>query len=661
MTFNFCELYTLPIDNTYTNVFDWNITDTENIGTQIQNSLTAHYQYFRINMLSTRSIKNRSENATITIPIAFEECRKYNYVCLATFDGAVPTKQLFYFITEWISENDSQSAPSTTLQLQYDVWTNNYKYLAQNNYNHIQHTSCRHIQRYSKTQNNDYTITDNFIRTKEGEPDSNSYSYSVDPTTKLANRRVAWLRITLKPVGNSAYAPSYDGITTFPSFIYYNNIKQYNYYSWQIFKPLYVVEEGNKKSNLRLRYKGKYVSTDGSIKDWDNWQLLDASATNMLDIAEEYISVIDITFHPPFQYNLNIDNVEGESIYSIKADSFGSFVLLVNSDGSARIVSRRALAGYTVYNKSYENIYNKEFNTDTYTRDELISINENFDYSKEPFYLFYPFNYDFILIGDKKIPLDFITTGGNVSIRAVPHATCTKIYLDIKDRMFDYLKDKNLITVSSNGSIPFSVNSLSEYLASNNSRFNTEFTIKNLSTMYSTFSTAVYDTIQLGYGNIDKIESLAPNIIGMGKYMMRRNAYIKDLSSSPELESIPSALAENSEFIQDNILIYHNNVNASTNNFKSICEKIKKFGYNIDRDSDIISNTRLLFDYVKTDDCTLPTIPNTYDRKQLEGIFDSGVRRWHIENFNQYGTYKEQAENLNYNLTNPDINVWNNV
>ncbi len=129
--------YKTPLDDSYRNVFDFgSYEETGNIYKQF---LDMTFPKKVISLTSVRSVKETNGNCTFTLFTEYADIREYNYVCI--------NGDKFYFVTDYVSQNDSNRA-SVGIILKWDAWANNLNALSDTGNFDTNVIERRHTERF---------------------------------------------------------------------------------------------------------------------------------------------------------------------------------------------------------------------------------------------------------------------------------------------------------------------------------------------------------------------------------------------------------------------------------------------------------------------------------------------------------------------------------
>ena len=82
----------------------------------------------------------------------------------------------------------------------------------------------------------------------------------------------------------------------------------------------------------------------------------------------------------------------------------------------------------------------------------------------------------------------------------------------------------------------------------------------------------------------------------------------------------------------------------------------KHYGVEFNEIGNVYENFRRFYDYVQTNNCSLPSIPYNFARKEIESAFDRGVTKWHIDNYQALDDFSNR-DYVDYNINNYQVNL----
>ena len=118
-------------------------------------------------------------------------------------------------------------------------------------------------------------------------------------------------------------------------------------------------------------------------------------------------------------------------------------------------------------------------------------------------------------------------------------------------------------------------------------------------------------------------------------------AKITDLENARNNFIIPQDFAGSDEIYQDRIFIVREYIDVPTSrtgifylddNIKTSLRDINKNGYRIYRDTNIKDKHGHFYDFIKTVDCMIPSVPSI-SRSEVSEMFNRGVRIWDVNNY----------------------------
>lgn len=405
----------------------------------------------------------------------------------------------------------------------------------------------------------------------------------------------------------------------------------------------------------------------------DNFQLS--------NINQEYINSIKLVINVPF--NVEIIEREGQ-LYCIASDPNLIWLDSITID-SALIYDGFAIVSAPLQYKDF--LYRLESESFISNVDEYVSSSTNV---KSNIVEYYPYVRYSIEIGGKEIPLVFPTHLTSVTIRVYP--SLHGIYYMIRtteglyqDAIHTLEFENNVSNIEFNGSFVLYKDSLDSFRRNNmevmleNTRHNlalntikvgglltgtTSKAVGSVGGIVSSAATsnpagAVASTLSLGglvFNTVESALTVSENFVHTTNQF---NAIITDAKNSVDNISSPTSYSLLNISILDSIRVAKyvpNNYReiekvkhllSSNGTIKNVYKKFTHFGIN------------RVFDYVLTSNCEMSRIFNNTYRKVMESIFNGGVRMWRVDNF--YGNHIEELKELNDQLNNQDITVYEEI
>lgn len=564
--------YKTPLDDSHRNVFDFG--DYASSGNIYKQFLDLTFPKKVLSLTSVRSVKETNGNCTFTLFADYAEMRNYNYVCI---NGSK-----FYFITDYVSQNDGNRA-SVGIILKWDAWANNLDDLSGSEKSDINVIERRHIERYYADNSGNAVRQYNTVA--EGDTPNHItkdisssnmvlwQAFRFDSDVLVKNSSGPYARYRGLIGTQSAKTP----VTFNPVFTYNTATKTLTRISKvngeiKNFADIYSTEL--KSSHLLASWFTflapitAIVTADGEITinntALTSVNLYATEGSTQVQIggtSDKFMSVqdgIEWWANQPYPTDIYYRRTKGSVTPAITTDYFTRNIPAVRNAESKLFTYPYNYTKFKVREKEHNNV-----NTDRYEDFEVI-----------------------IDARDKTTPLLRFTEFGN--------ADNTPVYVPIPSQ--------NII----------SVDQLDLFNRNNGESAYTNLGLGILSKVLTGAST----------GNAGMIASGATDLIGF-------YANQTDLKNRQDNYSIPSFIASDDIQYQDFPFILSCEM-YDESEIQTIVTRWQKYGYKINKRGSIRENTRIDFDYVKTIDCNLPFITNIRDKNELETAYNNGITRWHI-------------------------------
>lgn len=653
------QLYSLPIDNTYNNVFDYGaITESTPEHYYIQSIAYAFqriYGYYEIPFQDVRAFNISQDTASIVLNLPIETVKKYNYITFWT-----PALDVMYFFITNVSSTNSNTTRCT---IEFDVWTNNLYKLYTANYPKKQF--C-----YRKTMKRFYIDTDGKLQEviqqmpAEGEPDEIRTNFSaISQGTQKYN--VLWARYSIdrcyKLDSNSELTTSENVSDKYGTFIYvFFPIEVYDFNGTKPYKNRIVGTCINEKLNEEVAFYDSDVATAFNVSN-------EAFVYNSANIAK-----IDLTFNPPFDYTCNrgddghftvsLSGIKCNSLFICSKDAIQDHTKLIFNErqNETTWVGVPCLYGQMKDTIITQTQYNRSYNKTTIPSLKQFTVDADERVIEEPFFNFYPFSYYSLLVDGKIYNITGVTNDSYFRYKLVGYGEGTQFGLEITDKGVAITDIDYLRIIVPNGSLPLWQEKYDTYMRENGESFRIGVLSNLLSNINDgTKISGSFGKIQANSNVTDIVPYAGAGALGgpvgigvavsakavlnSAMTVAKMNATIKDLKNARDNITLPSTFANISGFQQDRVLVIDNKYKV-TNNIYNILNTVVLEGWNISRDEYFFTPTRVFFDYVQTDNVQLPCIYNIPDRIKLQNIFNNGVRMWHLENFRTDKKYYDNSE-----------------
>ena len=651
------RLYKTPLDTNYSNVIDVNL-DEFNITHEFQLSIFIKeeifdkiYSFININTYN-KSIKKDLLNSTLVVNKHIENIRDYNY-CIITYDEGLI---LFYFITNITSENDNKDNPSSSLNLVYDVWTNNlYKILKGEI---IGKVNTRHYDRIKSV--NDGEISYYFRNLDIPQLDHKISKVSLDnrykvlfciyefKSTEILNDDIV-RTFTTNVDDTDVYISAFDSV-----FIdrYDKNL---------LYFPIGVLDTET-LSFKEGTFTGKdfyYTSTvfnSYSIKSksFEYKKEIEFPVINKLtpNVAKIYLS-----YYSPFIYNIDENfNVEFDCVL-IGCDD--KPVLSPHPDkilplDFTNVDNYTTLRGFEEYrNQFFKKLYTDYFDVYDVNLNDLIEDNN----VEEPQLNYYPFKFYSLSINKEQYPLVSSSPNDNYLYITMDYKTFQPHLEITQDNKHIYSPQG--FYLSTNGSLSFSVDALQDYLIRNGSQEKTAINIskmrsgiKSLENMLKSLG-SIYASATTGFKG-DRYTGSRTSMNDVLEPLYKEEMYkskIDDLSNTPDTYNCE--YGECDILFQNRLQCYKYEVDKNNPLYLQAKNKFKYFGYSIENTENVNSViNRTHYDFIKCDTINSNLMLPTIIKSMIENIFIRGVYRNHFR--------KNISFNLNFNkdITNNEVKLY---
>lgn len=625
------ELYGVPIDNTYKNVFDGWASSNESTYVCMRNYATKLGIYPSQEKYSgdIKSVKISDGIAKITVRGNYFDVKQYNYALVYEGNERVTA----FFVTNCVSENDGENSAST-LTLEYDVWANNYPLI---NANSGGNTLCTvkegHIDRFATA------VYNGALR----------FSKIDLPIPRISPSMTKKPRLPFAPTLETDYGTISNATIPIPVWYVFAMDEEINVTGegrvvtfdeafYYVFFPAFAITATNVKP-LLVSTKSTNASTShilGTVTDGQHiWNIKDI----LTSAGATHTYYCGLTASPPFNYSVKYIEGRPTSEYPY------SFWISVDEPANIVNIGNTAVTNIPVLFKQYTSEYTELYQSKDYITDE-IAIRYNLDksipinkvkqnsFDCEIPYNYYPYKYQSANFGDKEINLVMPTT----STRWEVYAKNTGFGTECRVRRFNFDNEETyeFFGVNRNFGVPLSVDKLSEFFRDNGARF----LVSNISKGASLFA------------GIAK-KNVGAAISGTGG-LLNNVATVSDLSEQRDTFLIPSQFDNLSTRILDTLYVYDNEC-IEDENLTADLFVTHANGYIINQRMNFLIQHRAFFEYKRSDDVRFTYIRNINERRKLEEIFSNGVRFWHINNFNKTTNNLYRVKNLDTEVLNAEI------
>lgn len=630
-------LYSVPIDSTYTNVFDGYSHIDEYISFLDDNFTNLYVGVYQ---------KSINLNKKIELQIQLEDSevasiQNYNYVRI----DVDSSYQYFYFIDSYKIENSVNNKVSAVLYCSWDVWSNNYLNIKDNDSNEFIE-NC-HIDSYKaiatpsgliQFRNNNYVTDEEDCRTVESHHSIPSYNYDTNNFEVLYQRfffsgEVKFNAFEYFPVTGifgKSETEKYGVITTT------NPVKV-------AYIPIAVINRQTNEINYNIRDYIVHL-THGDYTQIEKHDLFLSKNFRPYTIDDPSLIYSDITFLSPFEYYVDINKnqlvfgLPSASIYGDDYSGYYGFITTTNNSyyGFVNVKTELDHSFYFNINIQPAHVYSASI-----IKNLVSSKSKDDRYNFEPQMFVYPYSFYSLRVGDSKLDLvgEYLTRDVNCKLY-LSNTTAPKLFYK-NDNNSSYCAKP--IFIQNKGHMFTQIDSLKEFMQSNSYQINAQKTSNALNLAVAAIGTAIG-------GPVGTATALTAN----ASYLKNRiNIYAKQKDADNKIDSTqtPSIYSTDDFMFQDSIFITKTEIEDEKDKDR-ILNKFVLYGVNIENYGNIFSSTRFNFDYVKTRNCELRKIPiNNTDKIKLKSIFDNGVRKWHING------YTNAVKNLDTDYVNIQLSL----
>lgn len=647
MIVNQIHLVSTPLDMDYKNVYD-GVSDKRALRTFLLNNFD---NIFIANKSTKTSIRFEKEiTLTLNIPISdaggdtfYEDLRRFNYMIITAIqskdfnlDYSVP---FFYFVKNYSTENSVHNFPSSmpegltqkdgfltvTFELVWDVWNNNIE--AIQNETTPQHFIRKHIDGFVKS-GNDMRFR-NIYESNNSNVSSPLKSFS---NTNFHNKGTegylvlyAKLIIATDNMANALegfYKFNNDGTTSaLPLFDVYGSSTVYTGCN-VIYIPLLLVNAKNREpvqTGISYYVGSTHTTTFLGLSS-------PTSYGAYIRKMSPYIISIQYTYKHQNIYRAYKDSSDNLIVEFDGADD----LLWFKSDGK-NFFCFSTNEGYvtgtntTTFTASYH--VNYKFNTFSVdTKDIVTRI------KFEPNCNCYPYKYKSMYNGADEIPLIPYFDENTLSVKRKNFGSgiLYKILHSGEDKLY------SSVGLLGNGAI--NTDYYQSMLA-----YNSVSMPYNLAT---SFLTGFYSMIKSNAKGqyIKTGEQAISTMNEMGNLLAKRG----DAMFAPDTIKNESVLGLSNFQFLDEPVFFENDISAYDK--EQVFYVLNMFGISFNRIASL-ENTRVNFDYNQTQNSSLPSVKDCEDRIKVEDIFNSGVRRWHINTGYINALLKFDVEYINQQLS----------
>lgn len=633
-------LFKTPLSNDYKNVYD-SYGNNSHFLQFLKNNF--NYTVIKYDLNISRSAKTENNSTQLSIKrSATEIYEHYNYCCIVKqgdpdYDEE---QQRFYFILDVVSLSDVPEKESCLLNLEWDVWHNNYTNL-RNKPAETNLILTSHYEEYNIDKDNNLLRSNN-ISTDEGYFSVNKSINSTQITnTKPVYKKdtkICFLRLVYD---NETKMKNLNG-----DFINIGD-SQGNLTINKIYKsnPLQIVFIPYCEVNLLTR---QVVKDNGIYKvhlypDKELRFARDIFPYFFKEISSHLISA-DLTFFPTVNFTKSSFGAPELWTYGEDENNVVDLGYLCKDDGT--IIDKAVIVGNVITNSSdystlqipnslysiprnFRTLYGINDN-DLITISKLEKISARFNN--------YPFNYLSIKSGDAEVDLIPLFNSRTLDLQLFEYDQKNAKYRVNYNNQPIRPKPTN---TNNSGEITVINDSMSEFNRSNSSSVNTAKIFMRIKGALSMAESATKKDVA---GIINSGVNWAENEVKL-------QSKLDDIDMAKDNIMSPTNLSTDELMFQDDIVLIKNAVVDEILKGQ-ILLKLHYYGFNMNYYNNTFDNHRKLFDFIQTRNCDIKSIPSIKDRKALQDIFNNGVTKWHItsDNYPALKTFNKNYNNFSINM-----------
>lgn len=655
-------LFKTPLSNNYKNVYD-SYEHTHDFLTFLQNNFD--YKVIKSVLFNKRSVKTENNGTQISIFASSTEIyENYNYCCIVTEidDSFNEYEYRFYFISDVVSLSDVPEKESCLLNLEWDSWHNNINKL-----------------QYSQTENNALIKRRHFERfyEKSGKLLSNNFytdeqkvrGVVVNSDEQIKSRKILFLRVrydsdtvigTYDQYGTALIPqpPTPPNITK--SAIPSQDTTPIIYYPYGIY---YAKERVFADINYEVLF-----DMGNALPENQEWRVMQFMSKTMHLLDTTHILSMELTTFPQINFEIVNNRVRffNGSLYNNTYIKRFRYAMPYDKNSSVPLFPAHEFNQIMAFTFEFTGEIGEQ--TPEYTFDfnykltdvqisALLSnhpiqnkITENEMKIFESRYHNYPYNYNIFKFGGNIIPIVPDYKSETLFFKLQCYDTLVpkiRMWFDNQEENTNFYRSKN------NGFVVFSKDSLDVYLRSNAEQLNTSKLFADVKFLARTASAAINTTVNPTIKNgVSQGLNAVNDAISNVEFHAMRNAMLDDVKNSEDIAVLPSDVATDDTFFQDDIIYQKFSVTDKTVE-KAILFNLHYYGVKYEMYGNLFENYRTLFDFVKTDGCTIKFSGSIRDREKIQEIFNNGVTKWHIDtpptyNENAIKNFDRDYYNLSY-------------
>lgn len=624
--------YKTPFDNAYKNVPYFSSSSNADILNFFNTNVTGFkwkYPNLNISLRETNGkiILNYGGGTDTQLTLQGRLIKDYNYCAIGY---KLPTSStlvyIFYFITAYSTLNQGPN-PTTELQLQYDVWVNNFDKISA--YSTKYPLSKGTINTYFTYNNKTYT--NNNFGTKQVQTvfQMNPYNRIPSPSTPdplLSHPRLLWLKVTLDSKENVYIKNSGD-----ESWALATNVGTFASASQLpvIYAPIAVLSP----DGLNIE-TGTY-----SVKGYYNRSITNTTVISNLSFTLDGLHVVDasVTAYPPFivNYEDNIFTVYNRFNFAQLSYENGSNFPITFSDAVSGNKHFCVFSKELDYNIDWEQEFTYEakiyvpevsrYDSATLSQDEIIASSTA---------LRVPYN--------NYLKLDICGTQYNIippantyyyRIRIKHLESGAFIYVAYYNTNDTVISRSPYMRIDEIGGIPVVSDSLSVYMRNNGNTYAANSYAIGAKGFTNAMNKSVGIGLSAAFGNVSGVVNGAlqfnQTLLDTELAQKSLSAKIQDVDNQRDnIQPVSNNSIEN--IFRNQVIIYKISAKYDSNDAINLAYDEHCFGVNCNIYDSINAQHKKHFDYKQFSTVSIPTINNIDERLMVETILTTGVTYWYV-------------------------------
>lgn len=634
MKFSKIELLKVPFSPDYMDVYDVrnNMTDGTTPSEVLRDFYRDKFNPLVVYEGNIKSVKITRGEAKITV---YGECfdnEGYNY-CLLTNDDQTG----FFFIVGVDSENDGNNS-TCTLHLSRDAWSSNIDQL-QGTEDDSNDILRGHLSRFAISEDS-----------KDLAPlFDNGAEINQNPAT-LADieykERIVWLAIRWDPAADFK-VNSTDTTTKIAGVLQYQGGLPVTFW------PVAILSEGH---TTIQPVRGVFFNYLGDTRS----ELIQyGTDANPLNINDSRVAEAWLTYNAPIKasvYDADTVNVNSSSyLKAVQRTGEGiaytsaMFACLTEADiESYHGETQSSSLQKTYYSRpefplyiEKDGVLYRQIMDETRNWKEKLVLDDFFSYYNDPKMYTYPYNYKKFSLSQK----DYVCapTGTRyITEFTVKNDTAAPL-LSVKDKG----KHVGYFSLPITSRAITSLDAYTNYLQTAAPAARQSLALQLLGAAFGLATSAITGNAVGAVGSIVGAGMTLGNYANNIAKIMDANSQntIPAVNSQDDIETLDCPLIRNYSMVDEKEI-------------DALLWSFHRYGYTSSRGESLRKNYRYWFDYRQTNGCALPIVKNPTDRSTLEGAYDRGLTRWHIDAYGTKKNYEYRADTeLSANNNNPETEL----